>query len=69
MSKNDVILKGAALKAAVRAAEAPVTGELVKRNLVSQLGLDELAEVDLRPHGSPPPAALPHHLRPGGDDE
>lgn len=69
MSKKDVVLKGAALKAAVRAAEAPFAGELVKRNLVSQLGLDELAGVDLRPEGSPPPSALPHHARPEVHDD
>ncbi len=64
MSNKDVVLQGASLKAAVKAAETPITGELVKRNLVAQLGIDLLADVDLRGYGSPPTAALPHHPRP-----
>jgi hypothetical protein len=57
---DDVVLEGLALKAAVRAAETPVTGQIVARNLVAQLELDSLADVDLRRDGSPPPAILPH---------
>ena len=57
---TDVILKGVALKAAVAAAENPVSGKLVARNLIAQLGLDSLSAIDLREVGDPPPASLPH---------
>lgn len=55
-----LVLSGVALRAAVRAAEAPVLGEVAKRNLVSELKLDELFALDLR-EWDPEPASLPHH--------
>lgn len=66
--ERDVILSGLALRAAVRAAEAPVTGNLVKRNLAAQLGLDRLFELDLS-EVEPEPAAMPHHPPPRSDGE
>jgi hypothetical protein len=59
----DIILRGAALRAAVRAAETPGLGEVVKLNIASQLGLFELFELDLSEHDVEP-AVLPHHPLP-----
>jgi hypothetical protein len=65
--ERDVILRGAALRAAVRAAETPLLGDVVKRNLAAQLGLNELFELDLSEY-DPEPAALPHHPAQSDDD-
>ena len=57
---DDLILSGVALRTIVRAAEHPVTGEIVKNRLFGDLELDELMEFDLR-ELSPPIAILPVH--------
>jgi hypothetical protein len=51
----------------VRAAETPLLGDVVKRNLAAQLGLNELFELDLSEY-DPEPAALPHHPAQSDDD-
>lgn len=68
--EREVILRGPALRAAVRAAETPVLGEVVKRNLAAQLGLHELFAIDLSGRDIEP-AAMPHHPcpPPETDDE
>lgn len=58
---KDLVLTGMALKGIVRAAETPVSGELVKRQLFADLGLDRVFELDLSKHGNPEPASLPLH--------
>ncbi|MGM0558250.1 MAG: hypothetical protein ACQEVA_17830 [Myxococcota bacterium] len=50
---REVILNGHALRAVVRAAETPLVGIGVKKRLFSQLGLDELFELDLREYMNP----------------
>lgn len=60
MSKEkEIKLTGTALKALVRAAETPVVGHGVKKQLLSQMGLDPLFELDLREYGDPPPVDVP----------
>lgn len=51
--EKEIKLSGTALKALVRAAEAPVVGHGVKARLLSEMGLDELFELDLRELGDP----------------
>jgi hypothetical protein len=53
--QKEIKLSGTALKALVRAAEAPIVGHGVKKKLLSQMGLDELFELDLRELGDPAP--------------
>lgn len=62
MSKksDDLIMSGVALRAIVKAAEHPITGELVKDRLFADLSLNELMEFDLR-ETSPLIATLPSH--------
>ena len=58
-NEEEVVLNGRALRAVVRAAETPVIGLGVKKRLFTQLGLDELFEVDLREFMEPEPILLP----------
>ena len=60
--KPGEVIHGAALRAAVVAAEAPVTGELFKRAFMIQLKMGELMELDMRDLGDPQPLARPIHL-------
>lgn len=57
---SDLVLRGAALRAAVRLAESPATGGIVRSRFVSDLGLDELFALDLREQ-DPEPASMPLH--------
>lgn len=62
MAKSkELILSGMALRGLVRAAETPVSGQLVKRQLFSDLELDEVARFDFRDEGEPEIAILPVH--------
>ncbi len=70
--EQEVILNGRALRAVVRAAETPLVGVGVKKRLFSQLGLDELFEIDLRDLMDPEPiveTSLPPSHDTEGDDE
>jgi len=58
---KDLVLAGMALRGLVRAAETPVSGELVKRQLFADLELDEVAHYDFRADGEPGIASLPIH--------
>lgn len=58
--KKELILSGIKLRTIVNAAEAPMTGEVVKRQLFADLGLNDLMEFDLR-ETDPPIAILPVH--------
>lgn len=60
--KDEIVIEGLALKAAVRAAESRVAGSAVKKRLFADLDLDTLLELDLRQE-DPPPASLPVHPR------
>jgi hypothetical protein len=57
--EKEIKLSGAPLKALVRAAEAPVVGHGVKKQLLSQMGLDALFDLDLRELGDPAPYGSP----------
>jgi hypothetical protein len=59
-----IVLNGRALRAVVKAAETPLVGIGVKKRLFSQLGVDEIFELDLREYMNPEPilsAELPSH--------
>ena len=58
--KDEIVLEGLALKAAVKAAESRLTASTVKKQLFADLELDTLMQLDLRSE-DPPPAALPVH--------
>ena len=58
--REDMVLSGLKLNALVRAAEAEVTGELVKDQLFEVLQLNELMQFDLRDI-EPALAILPVH--------
>ncbi len=58
--KKELVLSGIKLKTIVNAAEAPMTGEVVKRQLFADLELNDLMEFDLR-ETDPPIATLPVH--------
>ncbi|MEZ4458459.1 MAG: hypothetical protein R3E66_01775 [bacterium] len=60
MAKKDLEIAGLALRALVTAAESPVTGELIKKQLFSDLELDGVFELDLR-SDDVGPASLPVH--------
>lgn len=60
--KPGEVINGAALRAAVLAAEAPVTGELFKRAFMVQLKMAELMALDMRDLGDPQPLSRPIHL-------
>lgn len=60
MAKSDLRISGLTLRALVRAAETPVSGQLVKRQLFSDLHLDDILRIDLRAD-APPIALLPVH--------
>lgn len=66
MAKKDLVLSGLALRGLVRAAENPVSGVLVKRQLFADLELDSVLQMDLRDE-DPAPAVLPFH--PAPEDE
>lgn len=66
MSKKDLVLSGLALRGLVRAAETPVSGELVKKQLFTDLDLDSVLAIDLRAE-DPAPASLPIHPAPEDD--
>lgn len=68
MADKDIVLKGTALKAIVRAAEARGAGLLVKQKFLADLGLVEL-ELDLREHDDPEPAVLPRPPVPATDED
>ena len=57
--EKEIVLTGRALRALVRAAEAPLVGHGVKQRLLSQMGLDALFDVDLRDLDDPPPIVSP----------
>ena len=57
---KELILSGVKLKTLVSAAEAPMTGDLIKRQLFADLELDDLMAFDLR-ETDPPIATLPVH--------
>ena len=54
--EKEIVLSGAMLKTVVRMAETPLVGIGVKKQLLSQMGVDALWELDLREHGNPEPA-------------
>ncbi len=60
MAKSDLMISGLTLRALVRAAETPVSGQLVKRQLFADLELDDVLKVDLR-NEDPPIALMPVH--------
>ena len=60
MAKSDLMISGLALRALVRAAETPVSGQLVKRQLFADLELDDVLRIDLR-NEDPPLALMPVH--------
>ncbi len=60
MAKSDLMISGLTLRALVRAAETPVSGQLVKRQLFADLELDDVLKVDLR-NEDPPLASMPVH--------
>ena len=70
------VISGKALQAAVRAAETPVVGQVVKDVFMRQLGIDRLLKMDLRGARGAPEAsviapvypAAPMGEREGGDE-
>lgn len=70
------VISGKALRAAVRAAETPVVGRVVKDVFMRQLGIDRLLEMDLRQAKGAPEAnviapvypAAPMREQGGGDE-
>ena len=60
MAKKELEIAGLALRALVTAAESPVTGELIKRQLFADLEIDGVFELDLRTD-DPGLASLPVH--------
>ena len=81
MSQNEggahaPVISGKALQAAVRAAETPVVGQVVKDVFMRQLGIDRLLEMDLREARGAPEANVIAPVYPDspmqkgeGDDE
>ncbi len=57
--EKEIKLSGTPLKALVRAAEAPVVGHGVKKQLLAQMGLGPLFDLDLRGLGDPAPYGTP----------
>lgn len=71
-TEEEVILNGRKLRTVVRAAETPIVGAGVKKRLFTQLGLDELFELDLRSLMEPEPIVSlqpPSPIREEGEDE
>ena len=60
MKKKEVILSGAALRAAVFLAERSATNAFVKNDLIKGLGMDEIFSRDLSEQ-NPAPFARPTH--------
>ena len=52
----EIVLNGKALRALVRAAETPLVGIGVKKQMLGQLGLNRLLSMDLRDYMDPAPA-------------
>lgn len=63
------VLSGNALIAAVSAAEAPLTGEVIKRLFFKQLGLDVLADMDFDAIERAPDALIIQPVYPHPRDE
>ena len=64
----DLVLKGRALWAAVRAAENGVTGPVLARKFYKDLGVDKMMAEDLRRAGDPRPFSLPLLPSEAGED-